>query len=222
MFGFNKSEMEVIRKLNTPRKIQDFLDKKLKINFELKGETCMSPRMVLKTKKAHCIEGAMLAAAILRVHGHDPLILDLTAVKHDEDHVIALFKQHGMWGAISKTNHSVLRYREPVYASIRELVMSCFHEYFDPKGKKTLRSYSIPVNMKIFDEKGWMTAFDNLWYVNDYLEKVDHKNILSRAQIATLRKADWPELDATDIVQYKKPARSFKVSKSFKISGKKK
>ena len=203
MLGFTPSELKILQGLNTPRKIQDFLER-LEINFEKRGETCLSPRMVLKKKRAHCIEGALLAAAALRLHGHKPLIVDLTANDQDEDHVITVFKQHGHWGAISKTNHAVLRYREPVYRTVRELVMSYFHEYFDKQGRKNLRSYSQPVNLARFDKKNWMTSEEDVWYIPEYLVDIPHQKIMSRAQIATLRKADKTELNAGNIIQFKK------------------
>jgi len=203
MLDLNERELKILRGLNTPRKIQNFLEK-LKINFEKKGDTCMSPRMVLRKRKCHCIEGALLAATALRLHGYRPLVVDLTAAPRDDDHVITVFKQHGCWGAITKTNHSVLRYREPVYKSIRELVMSFFHEYFDDKGRKNLRSYSQPVDLSRFDKKGWMTSEEDVWYIAEHLVEVPHYPILNRAQIATLRKADRVELKAGDVVQFKK------------------
>jgi len=164
----------------------------------------MSPRMVLRTGRCHCIEGALLAAAALRLHGHRPLIVDLTANDRDQDHVIAVFKQHGHWGAISKTNHAVLRYREPVYKTIRELVMSYFHEYFDDKGRKNLRSYSRPIDLSRFDNQNWMTSEEDVWCIPNHLVDVPHQKIMSRPQIATLRKADRIELKAGDVVQFKK------------------
>ncbi|MCK4589370.1 MAG: hypothetical protein KAT77_02935 [Nanoarchaeota archaeon] len=203
MFGFNQRELKILKRLNSPRKIQDFLNK-LKINFEKKRETCLSPRMVLKKRRAYCIEGALLAAAALRLHGHKPLVVDLTANDRDEDHVITVFKQHGHWGAISKTNHAVLRYREPVYKTIRELVMSYFHEYFDDKGRKNLRSFTKPIDLSRFDKKNWMTSEEDVWYIPEYLADVPHQKIMSRAQIATLRKADKTELKAGDVVQFQK------------------
>jgi len=203
MLGLNKREIKILKGLNTPGKIQDFLNR-IPINFEEKGDTCMSPRMVLKNRKAHCIEGAMLAAAALRVHGEKPLVVDMTATKKDFDHVICVFKKDGKWGAIGKTNHPVLRYREPVYKSIRELVMSFFHEYFDDDGKKNLRSYSAPVDLSRFDHFNWMASEEDIWYIPDYLEKIKHFPILTRSQIAGLRKADRVELDAGDIVEWKK------------------
>jgi hypothetical protein len=203
MFNLNKDELKILKSLNTPQKIQSFINK-LEINFEKKGETCMSPRKVLEMKKAHCIEGALLAALALRINGYKPLLVDMKTGVDDEEHVIAVFQREGKWGAISKTNHAVLRYREPVYNSIRELVMSYFHEYTDNKGRKTLRSYSLPINLSRFDKNNWATEDKDLWYVHDYLDKVKHFQILDRKQIANLRRADRIELKAGDIVEWKK------------------
>jgi hypothetical protein len=203
MFGLTRKELEILNKLDTPAKIQNFLSA-LKINFEENGDSCMSPRMVLKQGKCHCIEGAILAALALRIHGYKPLIVDMTANDKDFDHVITVFEKNKKWGAISKTNHAVLRYREPVYNSIRELVMSFFHEYFNDQGKKTLRSFSMPVNLSIFDKYNWMTAEEDIWYIPNYLVKTKHLPILDRKQIAGLRKADEIEIKAGKIVEWKK------------------
>lgn len=204
--GFDTTELRVLRRLNTPAKIQDFLDA-LPQNHEPDGDSCFSPRLVLRHGRAHCMEGAMLAASALRLAGEKPLILDLTSTDADQDHVIALFRRHGCWGAISKTNHAVLRYREPAYRTIRELVMSYFHEYFlQSNGKKTLRSYSRPVDLSRFDKKGWMTSEDPVWFVPEHLCDVAHTKILSRAQIATLRPADTVERRAGEIVQWDRNA----------------
>lgn len=205
MYELNKEELKVLKPLSTPRKIQDFINK-IPVNFETRGETCMSPRRVLKENKAHCIEGAILAAAILRLQGHKPLIVDLTAAERDDDHVIAVFKQHGHWGAISKTNHVVLRYREPVYKTVRELVMSYFHEYFDDKGRKNLRSFSMPVDLSRFDDIEWVTSENDLWDIANHLVEVPHNDILTRPQIATLRKADKIELKV-DYVDWRTPIK---------------
>ena len=212
MFGLNEKEMKILKALNTPKKIQDFLNK-IPINFEEdEKDTCISPRMVLREWKAHCIEGALLAAVALRIHGEKPLVVDLTSVKKDFDHVICVFKRGRYWGAISKTNHAVLRYREHIYKSIRELVMSFFHEYFDDSGRKTLRSYSMPVNLARFDYLNWIISEDDLWYVDDYLAKVKHFPILTRSQISGLRLADKPEIEAGKIVEWK-PKKLKKVRK---------
>lgn len=202
MFGLNEKEEKVLRKLDSPKKIQDFLNK-IPANFDYEKDTCMSPRTVLKTDKCHCIEGALLAALALRFHGKKPLIVDLTATKDDDDHVITVFQEDGFWGAITKTNHGVLRYREPVYKNIRELVMSFFHEYFDDKGKKNLRSYSMPVDLSRFDKFNWMTSEEDVWEIPDYLVKVRHHKILSNKQIRNLRKADEIEIEIGKVTEYK-------------------
>jgi len=203
MYGLNKEEIKLFKSLNTPRKIQDFLNK-IPINFEPTGDTFLSPREVLLQNRAHCIEGACLAAAILRFHGHKPLIVDLTSNKEDQDHVIAVFQLHGHWGAISKTNHAVLRYREPVYKTIRELVMSFFHEYFcNDSKKKTLRSYTNPIDLSQFDKKSWITDEKDLWYIVEKIFATKHYPILSRKQIASLRKADHIEVQAGNITEWK-------------------
>ncbi|MBI4151419.1 hypothetical protein HY496_00485 [Candidatus Woesearchaeota archaeon] len=204
---FTPQEQALFKRLNTPRKIQDFLDD-IPINFEPEGDTCFSPRMVLQKKRAHCIEGAILAAVILRFHGHQPLILDLETTRDDLDHVVALFRENNCWGAISKTNHAVLQYREPVYKTIRELVMSFFHEYFkNDTGKKTLRSFSKPINLKIFDNKNWMTAEEQVWYIAEHLAGTKHIQILSRTQERRLRPATAIERRYGEIIQWKDPVQ---------------
>lgn len=202
MWGLTKEEERELRKLNTPRKIQDFINK-LGVNFEEKGDTCLSPRMVLKLKKAHCIEAAMLASLALRLNGEKPLIVDLEANSKDFDHVIAVFSKHGKWGAISKSNHSVLRYREPVYRDIRELVMSYFHEYTD-NGTKNLRRFSLPVDLSRFDYLDWITREGDVWEIPEALTRVKHFDILNKKQIASLRNIDEIEKKVGEITEYKK------------------
>jgi hypothetical protein len=197
-----QKEFKILRKLKTPKKIQDFLDR-FRLNFEKEGETVLSPMLVMKKKVCHCVEGATLAALALRLNGFEPLLMDLTATEDDFDHVVAVFQIEGKWGAISKTNHAVLRYREPIYNSIRELAMSYFHEYFDNKGRKNLRSYSLPVNLKRFDKKGWMTTLEEIDYVPEYLADVKHYPILTRSQIGRLRRADKVEIETGKIVEWK-------------------
>jgi len=210
MFGLPAKELQIFKKLNTPKKIQDFLDT-LPKNFEEGGETYYSPLTVLEKRKAHCVEGAVFAALALRLHGQPPLIMDLTATDDDLDHVVALYKKFGCWGAISKTNHAVLRFREPVYKNIRELALSYFHEYFDDNGKKNLRSFSGPVNLKRFDKLGWMATTDGIDYIVEYLFKVRHYPILSRAQIRNLRRADQVEIKAGEIVEWPEKKKRCKI-----------
>lgn len=196
-------ERKIFEKYNTPIKIQNFLDT-LKANFELKGETCSSPRFTLKRGSAHCIEAAFLAAAMLKYHSHPPLLLDLKASRHDFDHVVVLFKVRGLWGAISKSNHVVLRFRDPVYKTVRELAMSYFHEYTDDLGRKTLRSFSKPFNLNQFDD-AWITADFDLWDIAEHLNKTKHYPVASLLTLKNLRKADKMEILAGKITEWKKP-----------------
>jgi len=159
--------------------------------------------MVLRTKNAHCLEGALLGAYILSLHGFPPLVLHLQTTKEDYDHVIVPFKINGLWGALSKTNHAVLRFREPIYKNIRELVMSYFHEYFLDNGVKTLRKYSEPLNLNIFG-KHWMLKNGNLWEIDKKLDKIKHYDIAPKKTLKSLRKADKVEIKAGKVVEYKK------------------
>src|SRR3989338_6099983 len=134
MFGFTKEEFKFFRSLRTPARGQDFLDS-LPFNFEKTGDTLMSPRRVLREKKAHCMEGALLAAAAFWVQGREPLLLDLRSAPDDDDHVVALFNERGLWGAASKTNPAVLRWREPIFKNVHALAVSYFHEYFLDDGR---------------------------------------------------------------------------------------
>ena len=179
----------MLRRLNKPEKIQHFLDTGITYNKEPDGPTCRSPRRVLRDRVAHCFEGAMTAAAALRVNGYPPLILDLEAVR-DDDHVIAVFRESGCWGAVAKSNYAGLRFREPVYLSIRELVMSYFELYYNLDGEKTLRRYSRPVNMARFDRMHWMTAEEDLWDIGDCLCALPHWPVMTPAMIRRLRPVD--------------------------------
>jgi hypothetical protein len=201
MFDLTRNEWKTLRNLSTPRKVQDFLEY-VPANHEPDGDTCLSPRRVLKELRAHCIEGAMLAALAFRLQGRRPLIVDLEATQNDFDHVIAVFQEQGHWGAVSKSNHAVLRYREPVYRTLRELVMSYFHEYTTNDGKKTLRTYSRPVDLSRFDAINWMTSEEDVWAVPNYLCDIAHTRLLTRAQVAGLRKADPIEIEAGKILRW--------------------
>jgi hypothetical protein len=171
----SRSMCKVLRKLSTPEKIQRFLDD-LPYNKEKSGETCRSPRLVLEYETAHCFEGALLAAAALRVNGSPSLILDLASVR-DDDHVIAIYRSNGYWGAIGKSNYAGLRSRSPVYRSLRELALSYFEHYYNLKGEKTLRAYSRPINLKRFDRIDWMTSAEPLWAIPEYLCEISHTPI---------------------------------------------
>ncbi|KKU90184.1 MAG: hypothetical protein UY20_C0001G0035 [Candidatus Yanofskybacteria bacterium GW2011_GWA1_48_10] len=204
MDKFNQREIKLIRKLNTPAKIQDFLNK-IPINFEKDGQdTVKSPLMVIRKNSAHCIEGAILGAFILSLRGHKPLLMHLESARNDIDHVVAPFRLNGYWGALSKTNHAVLRYREPVYKSLRELAMSYFHEYFTDDGVKTMRSYSRPLNLNVF-EKTWPVESENLWGINRELDKIKHYPVAPNRVLKKMRRAEGIEREAGKITEWEKP-----------------
>lgn len=189
-FGLTEKEYRLLRGLKTPFGIQRFLDHDVNYNKEYGGETCRSARRVIRDRLAHCIEGALLGAAALRVLGHPPLLLDLESVR-DDDHVLAVFRQRGCWGAIAKSNYAGLRFREPAYRNLRELVMSYFEHYYNPEGEKTLRAYSTrPLHLARFDRIHWMTAEEELWAISDHLCEVAHTRVLSPAQIRALTPMD--------------------------------
>jgi hypothetical protein len=185
MPGFEPSELRALRALKTPVGIQRFLDD---IPYHLAG-TAWSPRKVLREKTAHCLEGAIFAAAALRVLGFPPLILDLEA-DQDTDHVIAVFKLRGHWGAIAKSNFVGCRYREPVYRTLRELALSYFNIYFNLRGERTLRRYSRPVNLARFDRRHWMTSDKDIWFIAEYLCDISHQPLLKRGLEKHLTRVD--------------------------------
>ena len=192
------AELAVFRRqLDTPAKIQRFLDD-LPYNTESDGETFRSPRRVLADRTANCIEGAVLAAAALRVQGHPPLIMDLTAVR-DEDHVIAVFRRHRLWGAIATSKFTGLRFREPVYRTLRELAMSYFEQYFNLAGERTLRGHGRPVNLARFDGLRWMTSTEDLWPIARHLERIPHVALVLPAAARRLTRLG-PQLRAAGLL----------------------
>jgi hypothetical protein len=173
-FGFTPGHYAVLKKLRTPMKVQDFVDG-LFYNLEPEGATWYSPRRVLETGTANCIEGAVFAAAALRVHGNEPMLMDLVADPAlDDDHVVAVFRDGGLWGAIGKSKFTGLTYRNPVYRSVRELAMSYFEDYFNEQGEMSLRAFSRPVSLKRFDGLGWMHTDEPIFYIAEYLCEVRH------------------------------------------------
>ena len=200
--GLTTREYKLLKKLNTPQKIQNFLDT-VPINFEKLGETHRSPREALRTNKAHCIEGALIAATALWLNGEEPLIIDLQSARGDDDHVIAVYKVGGYWGAISKSNHATVRYRDPVYKTLRELALSYFHEWFpEATGRRTLRSYSAPLNMKRFGEE-WVTSAKDLWWLDRELNKQKHFPIAPIKNLRAARRADVMEVKAGSLTEWR-------------------
>jgi hypothetical protein len=208
MFGLTKKELAILRRLSTPAKVQDYLDS-IPMNWEKKGDTHYSPRNVLRNKKAHCIEGAALAALAFWVHDEEPLIMDLYARDGtgDVDHVVALYKKNGYWGCVSKTNHPTIRFRDPVYKTLRELALSYFHEWFmNTSGEKTLESYSKSLNLKRFGTL-WITSEEDLWYFDDALNALPHYKLVPKGNRTFIRKADKMELAAGRLVEWSQSNR---------------
>jgi hypothetical protein len=201
--GFTPRELRALRALGSPHGIQRALDA---MPYHL-AATAWSPRRVLAAGTAHCLEGAVFAAAALRVLGHPPLLLDLVAVQ-DTDHVLAVYRERGHWGAIAKSNFAGLRFRAPVYRTVRELVMSYFEGYVNLRGDRTLRAYSRPVNLARFDRThpGWMTSADDLWWIAESLVGVPHLRLLPAAVVRRLRRVDARSLAAAR-VGYRETAR---------------
>jgi len=184
-FGFTPLELRKLRALKTPAGIQKFLDD-LPYNLSF---TARSPKKVLLDRTASCLEGGIFAAAALRVIGFAPLIFDLEA-EQDTDHVVAIFKVRGHWGAVAKSNFTGCRYREPVYRNLRELAMSYFNIYFNLRGERTLRRYSRPVNLARFDNKNWMTTENPTWFIAEYLCDIPHIALLTPAMEKNLIRVD--------------------------------
>lgn len=185
-FGLTRREAAFLGRLSPPWRIQKFLDA---CAYDVKGEGCRSPRRVLRERRVQCMDGALFAAAALRVQGYPPLILDLEAVQ-DDDHVLAVFRRRGLWGAVARSNYSGLRYREPLHPTIRSLVLSYFEWYHNLRREKTLRRFSRPIDLTRFDARGWMTAEDDLWDIPDYLVGVRHERVLAPAMIKELGTLD--------------------------------
>jgi hypothetical protein len=206
MLGLAPAEFAVLRRLNTPHKIQARLNA-TPINHEIGGETVLSVREVIRQRRAHCIEGAMFAACALWVHGDPPLVMHLDCDESDYPHVIALFRRGGYWGALSKTNGSPLRYRDPIYRTLRELALSYFHEYSNRRGHKTLRSYSVPFDLRRLDLAEWVTKEKSCWTAHDRLVVLRHYPLISRRQEKLLAKRDAFERRAAKLVEYPRPER---------------
>ncbi len=189
--ALSRDEKLLFEGFNTPNKIQQFLDS-IKYNCT---ERTLSPLLVLRERMAHCMDGGLFAAATLRHLGYSPLIVDLSA-ENDDDHIIAVFREGRFWGAIAKSNTTVLRFREPVYKSLRELAMSYFDLYYNLNGDKTLRSFSETIDLSMFDNKNWETTQKDLGSIGDFTYTVKHSSLVSLKQIKTLNKVPKYLFDA--------------------------
>jgi len=177
-FGLSPREARTLRRLSPPWRIQRFLDE---LDYDVKGEGCRSPRRVLRERKVQCMDGALFAAAALRVQGERPLLLDLEAV-FDDDHVLALYRVNGRWGAIARSNYSGLRFREPLFRTVKDLALSYVEGYFNLRRQKTLRRFSRPFDLSRFDAIDWMTSEDDLWEIPNHLVGIRHERLLTPGQ----------------------------------------
>ena len=202
--GLSEREFAVLARLRTPERIQAYLNA-TPINHELGGETVLSVREVIRQKRAHCIEGAMLAACALWVNGDPPLVVHLDCDLSDYPHVIAVFRRHGAWGALSKTNGAPLRYRDPIYRTLRELTLTYFHEYSNRRGHKTLRSYSVPFDLRRLPLEEWVTNVKSCWPAHDRLTELRHYPLITKRQEKLLAKRDAFERKAGKLVEYPRP-----------------
>lgn len=203
--GLDRAEYAILRRLRTPPLVQAFVNA-IPINHEIGGETVFSVRQVLAHRRAHCIEAALLAACALWVHGEPPRVMRLDCDASDYPHVVALFRRGACWGAISKSNGIALRYRDPIYRNLRELAMSYFHEYSTRDGRKTLRSYAAPLDLRSVDPGLWVTS-DGCWELHAMLERRRHYPLVSATQEKLLSRRDAFERAAAKTVQYPKVVR---------------
>ena len=189
--AFSREQRSVLRGLDTPFKIQTYLDS---LRYPA-DDFNRSPLRVMLDRKANCFDGALFAAFALWRLGHPPRIVDLFA-DNDDDHLLALFKMRGAWGAIAKSNYVGLRFREPVYRSLRELVMSYFEPFYNTLGERTLRSYTRPISLRRFDRLGWVTEQAALGVVAEHTEKVARIPVLTNAMVRDLSPVDWRSYQA--------------------------
>jgi hypothetical protein len=190
-FGLSPRDLRILRGLRTPARIQKFVDV---LEYQY-ADTAWSPQRVLRERKGHCMEGALVAAAALRANGHPPLLMDLEAV-HDDDHVLALYRERGLWGSIAKSNFAGLRFRAPVYRTLRELALSYFDQYYNLRGERTLRSYSRPVKLARLDRFHWMTAEDDVWCVSEALIAAKHYPLFPDKVARSLPRLDRRSFEA--------------------------
>lgn len=190
-FGLSPASLRTLRSLKTPLQIQKFIDA---IEYQY-ADTAWSPERVLRERKGHCLEGALVAAAALRVNGHPPLLMDLEAVR-DDDHVVALYRERGLWGGIAKSNFAGLRFRAPVYRTLRELALSYFDHYYNLRGERTLRSYSQAINLKRLDNQHWMIAEEDVWCVPDLLIAAKHYPLFPHRVARALPRLDRRSYEA--------------------------
>lgn len=190
-FGLSPENLRTLCALKTPRQIQKFIDS---LDYQY-ANTAWSPQRAMREGKGHCLEGALVAAAALRVNGYPPLLMDFEAV-HDDDHVLAIYREGGLWGSIAKSNFAGLRFRAPIYRTLRELALSYFEHYYNLRGERTLRAYSMPVNLERLDSQHWMTSEEDVWCVPELLIATRHYSLLPDKVARSLPRLDRRSFEA--------------------------
>jgi hypothetical protein len=198
--AFTPAELRKLRSFKDPYGVQRFLDD---MPYHL-ADTAWSPRRMLRERTSHCLEGAIFAAAALRALGFPPLLVDLEA-ENDTDHVLAVYRIKGHWGAVAQSNYTGCRYREPVYRTLRELAMSYFNIYFNMRRERTLRNFSLPVNLARFDDFEWMTSADPIWFIPNYLCDIHHFKLLRPGTAKQLHRVDQRLFQAETMGKAHKP-----------------
>ena len=199
------AERALLRRQSSPARLQDFVNA-IPINYEPDGDTCYTVREVLRLRRAHCIEAALVAACALWLNGEPPLVFDMRA-EGDWDHVVALFRRGGLWGAIAKSNHVALRGRDPVYRTLRELALSYFHEYHNERGEKSLREYSTAFDLRTIDTRAWVSGEEGAWEVERRIDLARHYRLFPRAQRRYLTPIDAMAWRAKRLVEYPRPRK---------------
>ncbi|MEP7276098.1 MAG: hypothetical protein ABI812_07060 [Betaproteobacteria bacterium] len=202
--GLTAREFAQLARLRTPQRIQAFVNA-IPTNHETDGETALSVREVLRQRRAHCIEGAFVAACALWIRGAPPLVMHLACEPHDDPHVVTLFRNGGNWGAISKSNGVALRHRDAIYRSLRELALSYFHEFCDRRGQRTLRAYSAAFDLRRIDPLRWVTRSGACSDVDEQMAALRHYPLVPALPAGTLWRRDAFERRAAELVEYPPP-----------------
>jgi hypothetical protein len=184
--GLSPRDRARLGRITTPAQVQTFLDS---IPYSAEARY-RSPLTAIRDRKAHCFDGAVLAAALLQRIGHPPLVLNMFPNERDDEHLIAPFQRHGAWGAVAQSNMVGLRYREPIHRTLRELMISYFEQYFNVVSEKTLRTYTRPITLAQFDRQDWTTDDRTMDLIADRLEELSRIPLLTRQMIAGLAEVD--------------------------------
>jgi hypothetical protein len=185
MGALDAADRELLAGLDSPSSIQAFLDS---IPYS-SDPFYRCPRRVLRDRRAHCFDGALMAAAALRRLGFPPLVVDIYA-ERDDDHMLALWQRDGCWGALAKSNFVGLRFREAVYQSLRELVMSYFEAFYNVLGEKSLRGFTVPLDLSRLDDLAWMEADGGLETIAERLDALDRTPVMTDGMAAGLSRVD--------------------------------